>query len=262
MSLSAPLSRSLGSWFAVAGLALLVGLPTARAAEFTDAQKAEIGGLVKEYLLQNPEVLRDAMVELDKHDKAEKAAKRETTVRDKSAELLNSPNAEVVGNPNGKVTVVEFFDYNCGYCKRALDDMSKLMKTDANVRVVLKDFPVLGVGSLEAAQVAGAVREQLKGDKFWAFHYKLLSTHGAVGKAQALAAAKDAGVDMDKLAKDMTKPAIEAGIRENLQLAEDLSVTGTPSFVVGPDVVEGAVGYDELKGRIDNLAKCGKSTCS
>ena len=260
-----PPSRSRSQrWLAGAALAgaLLCLQPAARAAEFTDGQKAEVGALVKDYLLQNPEVLRDAMVELDKRDKAQEAAKREGTVREQSAALLDSPYGDVVGNPTGKVTLVEFFDYNCGYCKRALDDMAKLMKTDPTLRVVLKDFPVLGPGSVEAAQVAGAVRNQLKGDKFWAFHYKLLSTHGTIAKAQALAAAKESGVDMDQLAKDMAKPEIKAGIQQNMQLADALSLTGTPSFVVGSDVVVGAVGYDELKDRVDNVAKCGKSTCS
>ena len=140
--------------------------------------------------------------------------------------------------------------------------MTKLMKTDGDLRVVLKDFPVLGPGSVEAAQVAGAVRNQLHGDKFWAFHTKLLSTRGPVAKAQALAAAKEAGVDMDQLAKDMGKPEIKAGIEQNLQIADALSLTGTPSFVIGPDVVVGAVGYDEMKERVDNVAKCGKASCS
>jgi protein-disulfide isomerase len=245
-------------------LALFVPFATlpARAAEFTDAQKGEIGSVVKDYLMQNPQVLRDVLVELDRQDKAQEAAKQETAVRDKSATLLNSPYGEVLGNPNGKVTLVEFFDYNCGYCKRALDDMARLLKTQPDLRVVLKDFPVLGPGSVEAAQVAGAVRNQLHGDKFWAFHFKLLGTHGPVAKAQALAAAKDAGADMDQLAKDMAKPDIKTGIEENMKLADSLSLTGTPSYVLGPDVVVGAVGYDELKNRLDNVVKCGKSSCS
>ena len=247
---------------APAALLALLGVAPAAAAEFTDAEKAEIGGVVKDYLIRTPAVLRDAMVELDKRDKAAEAAKREKIVDGQSGTLLNSPYGEVVGNPNGKVTLVEFFDYNCGYCKRALDDMTKLMKTDGDLRVVLKDFPVLGPGSVEAAQVAGAVRNQLHGDKFWAFHTKLLSTHGPVAKAQALAAAKEAGVDMDQLGRDMGKPEIKAGIEQNLQIADALSLTGTPSFVIGPDVVVGAVGYDEMKEHIDNVAKCGKATCS
>ena len=244
-------------------LAPALAAPTsAKAANFSADQKVEIGAIVHDYLMQNPEVLRDAMTELDRKDKALEAAKRDSTVKEKSSALLSSPYGDVLGNPQGKATLVEFFDYNCGYCKRALDDLAKLLKTEPNLKVVLKDFPVLGPGSVEAAQVAGAVRNQLKGDKFWAFHYKLLSTHGPVGKTQALAAAKDSGVDMDQLAKDIGKPDIRAGIEENMQLADALSLTGTPSYVVGSDVVVGAVGYEELKGRVDNILKCGKSMCS
>jgi protein-disulfide isomerase len=250
------------TFLATAALLAPLGLASARAADFTDAQKGEIGAVVKDYLMQNPQVLRDVLVELDKQDKAQEAAKQQTAVRDKSDALFNSPYGEVLGNPNGKVTLVEFFDYNCGYCKRALDDMAKLLKTEPNLRVVLKDFPVLGPGSVEAAQVAGAVRNQLHGDQFWAFHSKLLGTRGPVAKAQALAAAKEAGADMDQLARDMAKPEIKTGIEENLKLADSLSLTGTPSYVLGPDIVVGAVGYGELKGRLDNVVKCGKSTCS
>lgn len=252
-----------GTAAAVAGALLLAG-PTsaARADPFSATEKAEIGTLVRDYLMHNPEVLRDAMSELERKTKAEETAKRETSLQAKSDQLFNSSYGEVIGNPQGKATIVEFFDYNCGYCKRALDDMAKLMKSSPDLKIVLRDFPVLGPGSVEAAQVAGAVRSQLKGDQFWAFHYKLLSTHGQVGKAQALAVAKDSGVDMDQLAKDLAKPEIRNGIQQTMELADALSLTGTPSFVVGTDVVEGAVGYDQLKGRVDNVLKCGKSTCS
>lgn len=234
----------------------------ARAQTFSDSQKTEIGAVVRSYLMQNPEVLRDVMSELERKDKEQESAKRETTMRDKSDVLFNSPYGETIGNPQGKATLVEFFDYNCGYCKRALDDMAKLLKTEPELRVVLKDFPVLGPGSVEAAQVAGAVRNQLKGDKFWAFHYKLLSTHGPVAKAQALAAAKDSGVDMDQLTKDLAKPEIRNGIEQNMQIADALNLTGTPTYVVGSDVVVGAVGYDQLKERVDSVLKCGKPSCS
>ena len=233
-----------------------------RADTFTSDQKAEIGALVHAYLLANPEILRDMSAELDRKDKAEEAAKRDTVLKSKADALFQSPYGEVIGNPQGKATLVEFFDYNCGYCKRALDDMAKLMKTEPELKIVLKDFPVLGPGSVEAAQVAGAVRNQLKGDKFWAFHYKLLSTHGQVGKAQALAVAKDSGVDMDQLTKDLGKPEVRAGIEQNMQLADSLALTGTPTYVVGSEVVVGAVGYDQLKNKVDNLLKCGKATCS
>ena len=112
----------------------------------------------------------------------------------------------MVGNPKGKITLVEFFDYNCGYCKRALCDLVTLMKAEPELRVVLKDFPVLGPNSVEAALVASAARKQISGDKFFEFHQKLLMGHGPTGREQALAVAKEMGLDMDKLQKDSKDP--------------------------------------------------------
>lgn len=261
---SSSLRRLRALVLAVGTFGLWLGGPTApvRAAEFSDQQKTEIGAVVRDYLLKNPEILQEAMTELERRQKATEEAHRQQAVDQRSADLFQSANASVVGNPKGKVTLVEFFDYNCGYCKRALDDIGKLLKTEPELRLVLKDFPVLGPGSVEAAEIASAVRNQLKGEAFWQFHYKLLSTHGPVGRAQALAVAKESGVDMDQLAADINGQQIRKGLQQTMELADALSLTGTPSFVVGKDVVVGAVGYDELKDRIDNVLKCGKAMCS
>ncbi|GAC1335018.1 MAG: DsbA family protein [Beijerinckiaceae bacterium] len=234
----------------------------ATSAEFSPAQTKAIGDIVRDYLVANPEVLRDAMVELDRREKAEQTAARDKVLTDKAGQLFSSPHQAVVGNPNGKITLVEFFDYNCTYCKRSLDDVAKLVKENPDLRVVLKDFPVLGPGSVEAAQVASALRNQFTGDKFWAYHQKLLMSRGPVAKAQALAVAKDMGADMSRLDQDMKSPDVKTGIQETMQIAEGLNLTGTPSWVIGRDVVVGAVGYDELKGKIGNVAKCGKAVCS
>jgi protein-disulfide isomerase len=167
----------------------------------------------------------------------------------------------VVGNPKGKITLVEFFDYNCGYCKRALADLVSLMKAEPELRVVLKDFPVLGPNSVEAAQVASAARRQISGDKFLEFHQKLLSGHGPVGREQALAVAKELGLDMDRLQKDSKDPAIRAGLEDVMKVADTLNLTGTPSYVVGNEAVVGAVGLDQLKTKVDAMSKCGKTIC-
>ena len=245
------------------GLAAAV-LPAA-GAEFSSTQTKEIGNIVRDYLVNNPEVLREAMTELERRQTAEQVAAREKIISG-NPNLFSSPHQAVVGNPNGKVTLVEFFDYNCGYCKKSLEDLAKLMKDDPNLRIVLKDFPVLGPGSVEAAQVASALRNQFSGEKFWAYHQKLLMTRGQIGKAQALAVAKDMGADIAKLERDMASPEVKAGIQEVMQMADGLNLTGTPSWVVGTDVVVGAVGYDELKGKVGavatNVAKCGKAVCS
>ncbi len=253
--------------FAALGLAFaLVGgaasfVPLARADSLTPQQKQEFGAFIHDYLVNNPEVIRDAITALDKKDKAEAEADRQKVVANQAGALFNSKYQATVGNPNGAATLVEFFDYNCHYCRGALPDVAKLIKDDPNLKVVLKDFPVLGPGSVEAAKVAVAARNQLPGDKFWAFHTKLLGSHGSVGKAEALAVAKELGLDMDKLAKDMENPDVKASLDETMKLADALQINGTPTFVLGQDLVVGAVGYDDLKSKVDSVHKCGRVAC-
>ncbi len=254
------LIAALGFAAAFAGAALSSALP-ARADDFTPAQKQQLGAFIHDYLVSNPEVLRDAIEALDKHDKATADAERQKAVTSQAGPLFNSKYQATIGNPSGSATLVEFFDYNCHYCKGALPDIAKLIKDDPNLKVVLKDFPVLGPGSIEAAKVAAAARNQLPGDRFWAFHYKLLGSHGPVGKAEAMAVAKEMGLDMDRLSKDMESADVKAGLDETMQLADSLQINGTPTFVLGQDLVVGAVGYDQLKDKIDSVHKCGRVAC-
>ena len=147
--------------------------------------------------------------------------------------------------------MVEFFDYNCGFCKRAMTDMLDLIKTDNNLKFVLKEFPVLGEGSVEAARVAVAARMQdANGKKYIEFHQKLLGSRGAADKMRALAVAKEVGFDMPRLERDMGSDEVKKTIEENMKLAEALGVNGTPSYVVGEEVVIGAVGLDTLREKI------------
>ena len=157
--------------------------------------------------------------------------------------------------------MVEFFDYNCGYCKRAMTDMLDLIKNDGKLKFVLKEFPVLGEGSVQAAQVAAAARMQDKGGKkYLEFHQKLLGGRGAADKTRALAVAKEVGFDMARIEKDMTGDEVKAQIEESFKLAEALGLNGTPSYVVGSDVVVGAVGLNALKEKVSS-ARCGKAAC-
>jgi protein-disulfide isomerase len=242
------------------GFALSAGIAAGHAQSFSDPQRGEIEKIVREYLVAHPEVLQEAISALEKKQAAEEAEKHEAAVKDNAQEIFNSPRQVTVGNPKGDVTFVEFFDYNCGYCKRAMSDMLDLLKTDPKLKVVLKEFPVLGPGSVEAARVAVAVRMQDKGKKYLDFHQKLLGGRGQADKARALAAAKEAGFDMARIEKDMASDEVRASLEENLKLAEKLGLNGTPSYVIGQNVVVGAVGLDALKEKI-NSARCGKAAC-
>jgi protein-disulfide isomerase len=254
------LTYALGLAVALIGAALCVA-SVAPAAEFTPAQKQEMGAFIREYLVSNPDVLREAIEALDKRDKAVAEAERQKVVASQSGPLFSSKYQATIGNPKASATLVEFFDYNCHFCKGALPDVTKLMKDDPNLKVVLKDYPVLGPGSVEAAKVASAARNQLPGDKFWAFHFKLLGWRGPIGKNEALAVARELGLDMDRLAKDIESPEVKAGLDEVMRLADSLQINGTPTFVVGQDVVVGAVGYDQLKDKVESVHRCGRAVC-
>lgn len=256
---------------ALAALALATGMAlvalvvapaaSAQSAQIGPAQRGEIESIVRDYLLKNPEVLRDALIELDRRVKRDEEAQRLAAVEKLAPKIFNSQHQVVVGNPKGSINLVEFYDYNCGYCKRALDDITRLIKANPDLRVVLKEFPVLSQGSMEAAMVASALRLQVSPERFWTFHQKLMGGRGQAGRAQALAVAKEIGADMARLNRDMESDVVRAGLRETMEIAETLGINGTPSFVLGREVVVGAVGAEVLQTRIANVRKCGKAAC-
>jgi protein-disulfide isomerase len=246
---------------ALFALALCAAPTAASAQSFSDTQRGDIEAIVKSYLIAHPEVLEEAMAELTKRQTAAETAKHEASISENADKIFNSPRGVVLGNKDGDVTFVEFFDYNCGYCKRAMADMLDLLKTDSKLKVVLKEFPVLSDGSVEAAKVAVAVRMQDPGGKkYLDFHQKLLGGRGVADKARAMAAAKDAGLDMARLEKDLASPEVKSTIEENFKLAEAMGMNGTPSYVIGKQVVVGAVGLEGLKEKI-GIARCGKESC-
>ncbi len=241
----------------LAAIAVAVSMFTAGAAlaqSFTPQQRGEIEAIIRDYFIKHPEMIEELQA-LAQSEKLKKA------IVENKQMLFHSPRQVTLGNPNGDVTMVEFFDYNCGFCKRALDDMMTLIKADPNLRVVLKEMPVLSQGSMDAAQVGVAVAMQDKsGKRYLDFHQKLLTGRGQVDKARALAVAKEVGADMAKIEKDMNGAEVKAALQESFALAEALGFQGTPSYVVGNEAVVGAVGVKELQAKINN-ARCGKATC-
>jgi protein-disulfide isomerase len=249
-----------------AGVLALAGAPafaaevSAPSGSFSVEQKAEVESIIKDYLVAHTEVIKDAMEELQRRQDEAEQAQQVSAIKDNSGPLFSSKRQVVLGNPKGDVTLVEFFDYNCTYCKRAHADLKQLLATDKNLRVVLKEFPVLGEGSVEAANVAVAVN-LVAPDKYWKFHDALLMERGQANGDKALAVAEDLGIDKAKLTAAMKSPEVKATIAESYDLDNKLSLTGTPSYVTPKEVVVGAVGYDALKEKI-GMARCGQPTCS
>lgn len=247
--------------FFLMALTLASGVAQADEKPFSDAKKAEIGEIVKSYLMSHPELIQEALNELDKKQRDAEAQAQKAAVASLSPDLIKAENGVVLGNPTGDVTLVEFFDYNCGYCKKAMADIMGLMKTDPKLRVVLRDFPVLGPDSVEASKVALAVRSQLTGAKYMEFHQKLLESRGRIGKDRAIEVAQSLGADPAKIEKEIESAEIKKLLGNTMRVADQLRIGGTPAFVVADGVIVGAVGQEALADTIKAARTCGKSAC-
>lgn len=233
----------------------------APAAAFTDAQRQAIEGIIKDYLVKNPEVLQEAIAEGERRQQETQKLAQSAALKESREALINSPHGVVAGNPTGDVTLVEFFDYNCGYCRKALSDIQALIKGDPKLRVVLKDFPVLGAESLEASKIALAAKQQLKSDKIFEFHTKLLESKGRVNGERAVAVAKEMGLDVTRLMKDAQGPEVKAALSENVGLGDKLGLSGTPAFIIGDEIIPGAVGLEPIRKTISDVRQCGHASC-
>jgi len=189
----------------------------------------------------------------------EQVERLKVAISENAKDIFRNPNDAVAGNPDGDITVVEFFDYNCGHCKSSLADVVMLVKSDPNVRVVLKELPILSKGSQEASRVALAARSQ---GKYWEMHRALLEAPGRANKASALKLAEGLGFDMEQLKADMGSDEVKAEIARAEVLAQKIGVTGVPSFVVGDRVMFGSANlYEQLSSHVDELRKHGCSYC-
>ena len=245
--------RLLGSMFVVA--VAVAPLPqVARAADFTPDQKAQIEAIVRDYLKNHPEMLIDAIQAADDKLKADAKDKSVQALAAHRQDVLNDPLSPVGGNPNGNVTLVEFFDYRCPYCKQVEPALEKLIGDDRQLRFVFKEFPVLGPDSETAARVALAARKQGKYD---AFHRAMMGTSGHIDEAVIYKVAGSVGLDVDRLKQDMKSPDIDKELKANLALGKQLDLDGTPSFIVGDTIIPGAIGADDLK-QLVAAARSGK----
>jgi protein-disulfide isomerase len=250
--------RSRAAGIAAAALGLGLVLSTARAEDAgVGLDKAEIEKIVRDYLLANPEILTEMQATLEAKQEEERRVAAQAVIKSAGPEIFASAEDGIVGNPEGRKTVVEFFDYNCGYCRHALSDMQAMTQADPDLRFVLKEFPILGPDSQKASVVSMAFRS-LMPEKYAAFHQKLLAGPGRAGEASAIKVAVGLGADEAKLREAMKDPAIAADVEKTYNLADRLQISGTPSYVVGSEIVYGAMGQDVLNGKIaDAIAACG-----
>ncbi len=218
------------------------------AAEFTDKQKEQIEAVVRELLTKkDPEIVLNAAKEFQKKQDEENGKKAKEALGKNKDKLLN-PNDPYMGNAKGDVTLVAFFDYNCGYCKKANEPMRKLIDGDKNVRIIMKEYPILAESSRVAARAALAANKQ---KKYIEFHNLLMESKGALSEDSIMEMAVKAGLDKDKLKKDMESPEIAAEIQANQTLGREVGAHGTPTFIIGDKVIPGAMELDEMKKLVE-----------
>ncbi|WP_439800434.1 DsbA family protein [Shimia thalassica] len=208
--------------------------------------------LVLETILENPGIVMEAVAILEQQQAAAAGMARSDVLTNQRNLLELDPNAPVLGNLDGDVTVVEFFDYNCPYCRRAMDEVQGLLDDDPNVRLVYREWPILGEGSVFAAKAALAAREQ---GKYEAFHWALMSMNGRAEEASVMRVAAEVGLDVDQLRRDMEAPSIQEHLATSMNLAQSLGFNGTPSFVVGEELVPGFVEKSQLVEVVETARK-------
>ncbi|MBV9859213.1 MAG: DsbA family protein [Alphaproteobacteria bacterium] len=225
-----------------AGLLSLAVWPAA--AQVTPEQRQQIEAIVHDYLMKNPEVLLDALQAAEDKMKGEARDKAAQMLVQRRQEIYSDPMTPVGGNPQGDVSLVEFFDYRCPYCKQVEPSIEALGRDDRQLRLVFKEFPVLGPESVTAARAALAARKQGKYD---AFHTAMMAAKGQISDTVVYNVAGSVGLDLDRLKRDMASPEIDQMLKDNLALAEDLDIHGTPAFIIGSQIVPGAVDIGTLK---------------
>jgi protein-disulfide isomerase len=237
--------------------ALACGLVAAQAgpvgaAEIPAPQRQAIEGIIHDYLMQNPDILIEALRGAEDKLNREADAKAAKVLADRRSEIFNDPATPVGGNEQGDVTIVEFFDYRCPYCKQVLPTLQTVLKQDHNLRFIYKELPVLGPASVVAAHAALAARQQGKYD---AFHTAMMATRGQITEETVYRVAGSVGLDIDRLKQDMAAPEIERELKANLALADALNIRGTPGFIIGDHIVPGALDLDALKNMIADARK-------
>ena len=233
-------------------IALIVFIAPVQATDsFSIEQKEGIEGVVKDYILENPEILIEAL-DIYKLRKEEEHNKHVEKILENNLDTLISTDAPSAGNPDGEIVVVEFFDYNCGWCRKALQDIQTIIKNDKDVRIVFKEMPLLGQASMLAAQWAMAAHKQ---GKYFEYHVKLMEYRGTKDEDYLKKIAKKLNLNLEQMKKDVNSEEINALIMENMIIARQLAVNGTPAFIIDGKILPGYLGKDGLKRSIKDARK-------
>jgi protein-disulfide isomerase len=251
-------------WALVAALALAAATlspPSAVAGKnaLDTGQKEAVEEVVREYLLKHPEIVVEAIRAFQAKEGQANRNRAHANLASRRDELINDPSSPVGGNPDGDVTIVEFFDYRCGYCKAVFPILMALMKEDPNIRYVFKELPILGSESVVASHAALAAW-RLNRDKYLAFHVALLDSRGSLPESKVMTLAAKSGYDIESLRAEMADPEIEEIVKRNLQLADSLNIGGTPTFVIGNQLIPGAITADALTGLVADTRKACRKT--
>ena len=238
---------------ALACALLAVAMPRSVAgADISPEQRKAIEGIIHDYLMENPDVLIEALRAAEDKADHDADAKAALVLKDRRSEVFDDPATPVGGNPQGDVTIVEFFDYRCPYCKQVQPTLQTLLDQDHRLRFVYKEMPVLGPSSVLAAHAALAAQRQ---DKYEAFHTAMMAAKGQISEDVVYKVAGSVGLDLDRLKRDMAAPEIERALKANLALATALDIRGTPGFIIGEHIVPGAIDLDALKNLIEEVRK-------
>lgn len=247
-------TRSAGA-LCIIGLAAILGA-AALPAIAHDSQE-ELEEAIRAYILAHPQVILESVRRYQQEQEAVAMAEQEASQRaflqDNAAMVYDDGYSVVLGNPNGDLTLVEFFDYRCGYCRRAVGDILAVLEADDGIRLVLKEFPILGEESRTAARASIAAAEQDRGERFLEFHLALLGEQGPLTRERVLGLAEEAGFDRRQLEADLENPVVDEIIRRNYELAEALGINGTPAFIMGDEVAPGYLPREQLLGWAQQL---------
>ncbi len=221
--------------------------------------KEDINAQIEEYLLSNPQILETMSLALQEEKQKEEAKRVKAALTDLADIIYDDKNNIILGNPDGDVTIVEFFDYNCPYCKQVVSHIPELINNDPNLRIIMMEFPILSQDSLEAARFSQAL--YMLGGNYWEFHEAMFNEDGPASKEKALKLAQRQNIDLDKLEDLAQSKEVTEIFQKNYALANALAISGTPAFIIGEEIIPGVISVEELRLRIENIRKCGKTNC-